>query len=104
MTVHDLQALRDEALAGAGGETYRQGYEVQFNGIVFRVPPQRLWPVRALRHLRLGEVDLGLEILLGRDTAEQLLDAGIVLDDVERLAGLGGAAAPPSMRSSAVGR
>ena len=108
MTVHDLDAMREEALAGPDGEQYRQGYQVTFAGIGFRVPPQPLWPLRAVRHARTGALDLALAELVGGDTADRLIDAGMTLDDSQRLGTLGGdgravPGIPPSPRSSAPG-
>lgn len=107
MTVHDLLALREEALAGPEGETYRQGYQVVFDGIEFRVPPRRLWTLRAVRAARQGALDEALAELVGPDVADRLVDAGLTLDDFERLGTIGepggATAGPPSARSSASG-
>ena len=104
MTATDLLALREEALAGQAGQEYRHGLPVTFAGIDFRVPPQRLWPLKAMRHARLGEIDLALAVLVGAETADRLIDAGFVVDDLERMAAIGQPAeggGPPSGRSSA---
>ena len=106
MTAVDLKALRDEALAGEDGETYRQGIPMMFEGIEFRVPPLRLWPMRVMRAQRTEGVDVALELLLGAEVADALIDAGFVLDDLDRLAKASApeGSVPPTRLSSASGR
>ena len=109
MTVRDLEALREESLAADETGQYRQGYEFTFGGIAFRVPPQRLWPMKVVRHARNGELDLALAVLVGDETADALIEAGMLLDDFERVGALasgpdGGGTGPPGGRSSGHGR
>lgn len=107
MTVIDVDALRDEALASDEGQAFAQGYPVRCRGIEFRCPPVALFPLAFFRLQREGDQYGALEALLGTELAGQLTDAGMVLDDLERIATNlprpGGVQGPPSPRSSAPG-
>lgn len=105
MTAVDLKALRDEALAGDPGGEFQQGIPMTFDGIGFRVPPLALWPLKVMKAARTVGPDAALELLLGPGTADQLLDAGFVMDDFERLVQKASppGTAPPTVRSSASG-
>jgi hypothetical protein len=107
MSVIDIDALREESLATEEGKAFAQGYEVRCRGIEFRVPPVSLWPLAVFRAQAKGDQYAAVAALLGDDTAEKLSDAGMVLDDLERIAKAipapAGAQGPPTKRSSAPG-
>jgi hypothetical protein len=107
VTVIDVDALRDEALATDEGQEFAQGYLVRCRGVEFRCPPVALFPLSFFRLQRDGDQYGALESLLGAELAAELTDAGMVLDDLERIATNlprpGGVQSPPSLRSSAPG-
>jgi hypothetical protein len=109
MAVIDIDALREEALATEEGQAFAQGYEVICRGIAFRVPPSALWPMQVFKLQGQGDLYGALVALLGADLAEALTDAGMVLDDLQRLSTAvpepGGLSSrrPPSRKSSAPG-
>jgi hypothetical protein len=107
MSAIDIDALREEALATDEGKQFAQGYEVICRGVAFRCPPVAMFPLSFFRLQREGDQYGALEVLFGRDLAVQLTDAGLVLDDLERIVTSlprpGGVQGPPSRKSSAPG-
>jgi hypothetical protein len=86
MTAIDIDALREEALATPEGREFSQGYEVLCRGIEFRVPPVALWPITFFKCQREGDQFGAAAALVGEETADALAAAGMVLDDLQRIA------------------
>lgn len=85
MSFIDIDALREEALATDVGRAFAQGHEVVCRGVRFRVPPTPLWPLKFFKLQGEGDLFGALCLLLGDEVAEQLSEAGMVMDDLERI-------------------
>jgi hypothetical protein len=106
----DLEAAAAEhALAH---EAENAPFPFTYKGHDYEIPPMARWPVGALRAVAQGDLDSALVDLLGMETYESLIDAGLIVGELTVLfdkiaadSGMGGAGnSPPPRRPSSIPR
>jgi hypothetical protein len=106
----DLEAAAAEA--ALANEAASVPFPFTYKGHDYEIPPMSKWPVGALRAVAQGDLDSALVDLLGLETYESLIDAGLVVgeltalfDKVSEDSGMGGAGnSPPPRRPSSTRR
>src|SRR5262245_48092642 len=85
----DLDAAAKAALAEARPEPFLFTY----HGADYEVPPAILWPLEAQAKIAAGDLEAALVMLMGQETYDALVAAGITIGELTTLFGAVGEAA-----------
>jgi hypothetical protein len=73
--------------AAAAAEADDTPFAFTYGGLVLQVPPQKKWPVKAMRMLTGDDADpiAAFELLFGKEVFGQLCDAGLLFGEITKL-------------------
>ena len=75
----------ETAARAAATEADLDPFAFTYKGGDYEVPPQRLWPVKALVAVAAGQLDEALPELLGKDAFASMCDAGLNVGEMTAL-------------------